>query len=131
MIVVDTSVWADFFNGSDNPHVKRLDSAFAEQEDVVVLPIIVTEVLQGFRTDTGFRRARDLLLRLPIIDLPLDGYVAAALLFRSLRARGVTIRGAVDCVISHACLDHDADLLSSDEDFVRIASLTELRLCRV
>ena len=58
MIVVDSNTWADFFNGASNAHVARLDAALADEEDVAVLPIIVTEVLQGFRTEQGFRRAR-------------------------------------------------------------------------
>jgi predicted nucleic acid-binding protein len=95
------------------------------------MPIIITEVLQGFRSDSGFRRARDLLTRLPLLELGTEGHVAAAQLFRTLRARGITIRGAVDCVISQTCMDHGAELLSVDEDFARIASYTDLKLCRV
>lgn len=68
---------------------------------------------------------------LPHLHVTLDAYIAAAQLFRFLRARGVTVRGAVDCVISQTCLDHDAELLSSDVAFLRISEHTSLRLCGV
>jgi len=131
MIVVDSNTWADFFNGAQTPHVARLDTALEREEDLSVLPIIVTEVLQGFRTDTGFQRARRVLVSLSIIHPSLDCHVRAARLYRTLRRRGVTIRGAVDCVIAQACLDFGAELLSPDADFEHIARHTPLKLWRV
>ncbi|MDH3523303.1 MAG: PIN domain nuclease [Acidobacteriota bacterium] len=128
MIVVDSNAWADFFNGVPTPEVERLDSALEGEEDLAVLPIIVTEVLQGFRTDTGFRRARRLLCSLPVIHPTLDAHVQAASLYRLLRGKGVTVRGAVDCLIAQTCLDLGASLLSPDADFARIARHTPLRL---
>jgi len=130
MIVVDSNSWADFFNGLQTPHVVRLDAALEAEADLAVLPIIVTEVLQGFRTDTGFQRARRLLVSLPIIQPTVACHVRAASLFRTLRRKGVTVRGAVDCVIAQACLDVDAELLSPDGDFEQIARHTRLRLWR-
>ena len=128
MIVVDSNTWADFFNGASNAHVARLDAALADEEDVAVLPIIVTEVLQGFRTEHGFRSARRVLTALPIIEPTLACHVEAARLFRKLRSEGVTVRGAIDCIIAQACMDRDAQLLSPDADFRRIARHTRLRL---
>jgi predicted nucleic acid-binding protein len=130
MIVVDTNTWADFFNGVRSPHASRLESALQEEEDLAVIPIIVTEVLQGFRTDAGFRRARRLLTSLPVIDADLERHVRAAHLFRTLRGKGVTVRGAIDCVIAQTCLDTGAELLSPDADFVNLARHTALRLWR-
>jgi predicted nucleic acid-binding protein len=128
VIVVDSNAWADFFNGLQTPHVQRLDAALSDEEDLAVIPIIITEVLQGFRTDTGFRSARDILVALPSIHPSVDCHVEAARLFRSLRQRGVTVRGAVDCIIAQTCLDFDAELLSPDSDFAHIARHTLLRL---
>ncbi len=128
MMIVDSNAWADFFNGVEAPHVAHLDAALRDEEDLAVLPIIVTEVLQGFRTERGFHRAEAVLVSLPVIHPTLDSHVRAAGLFRSLRRRGVTVRGAVDCVIAQACLDLDAQLLSPDRDFERIARHTALRL---
>jgi len=130
MIVVDSNTWTDFFNGAATPHTQRLDDALIAEEDVAVLPIIVTEVLQGFRTDTGFSNARRLLVALPVIQPSLPCHVRAARLFRVLRRKGVTVRGAVDCIIAQVCLDSRAELLSPDADFERIAGHTRLRLWR-
>lgn len=128
MMVVDSNSWADFFNGVEAPHVVRLDGALRDEEDLAVLPIIVTEVLQGFRNERGFRQAERVLVSLPVIHPSLACHVRAAALFRSLRRRGVTVRGAVDCVIAQTCLDADAELLSPDRDFRQIARHTDLRL---
>ena len=95
---------------------------------MAVVPIIITEVLQGLRTDTGFHRARRVLVSLPVVHPTVECHVRAAGLFRSLRRKGVTVRGAVDCVIAQACLDTEAELLSPDADFKHIARQTALRL---
>ena len=128
VIVADSNTWADFFNGSDSSFVKRLDHALVEEEDLAVLPIIVTEVLQGFRTESGFRQARDVLTAMPVIQPDLECHVRAARLFRHLRSRGVTVRGAVDCVIAQVCIDSGSQLLSPDSDFRHIAKYSELAL---
>lgn len=129
-MVVDSTVWGDYFNGVENSHTERLDRALTEEEDVAVLPLIIAEVLQGFRTESGFAEARDLLVALPILSPPLEDYIEAARLFRRLRREGITIRGTIDCVIAQTCLEHDAELLSRDTDFDRIAERTDLKLWR-
>jgi predicted nucleic acid-binding protein len=131
MIVVDTSVWAAFFNGEDRPEVAMLDDVLrGDEEDVVTVPIVLTEVLMGFRTETGFRRAARMLLRLARLDPTPRTCVAAARLYRTLRGRGVTVRGAVDCLIAVACIETGARLLTLDRDFTHIARHTPLRLAR-
>lgn len=128
MIVVDTSVWAAWFNGVNSVEVGRLDEAL-ERQDAGLVPVILTEVLQGFRSDRDLERARALLVRLPVLTLDVEGHVAAARLFRQLRRRGITVRGAVDCIIAQTCVAADVELLSSDRDFVAIARHSRLRLC--
>ena len=128
LIVVDSNTWVDFFNGASTPHTQRLDAALEEEEDLAVVPIIITEVLQGFRSDSGFQRAQRVLVALPAIEPSVDSHVRAARLFRLLRRKGVTVRGAVDCIIAQVCLDVGAELLSPDGDFERISRHTDLRL---
>ena len=130
MMIVDSNTWADFFNGTETPYVQRLDIALDKEEDLGVVPIIITEVLQGFRSDTGFRRARQVLVSLPIVQPTVECHVRAAAMFRSLRQKGITVRGAIDCVIAQACLDAQAELLSPDVDFEYISRHTKLRLWR-
>jgi predicted nucleic acid-binding protein len=128
MIVVDSGVWVDFFNGTQRQETTRLRHALQEEEDLVTLPIIVAEVLQGFRTDARFEQARNVLEAVPHVQPTLGCHVRAAALYRYLRRRGITVRGIVDCVIAQTCLDLGAELLSPDADFERIAGSTSLRL---
>lgn len=130
MIVVDTTVWADWFNGTDSPEANRLDQAL-EGQDAGLAPVILTEVLQGFRADRDYERARALLVQLPVLTLDVDGHVAAARLYRRLRSKGITVRGAMDCIIAHTCIIAGVELLSLDQDFAAIARHAPLRLCAV
>lgn len=117
MIVADSSVWVDFFNGVGRPEVDRLDDALGAQE-VLMGDVILLEVLRGFRRDADFRRARAALAPLPV--LPMLGPAAAvrgAERYRVLRQRGVTVRKTVDVIIASACLDADVPLLFADRDF--------------
>lgn len=126
--VVDSNTWGDYFNGFGTPYVERLEHALVSEEDIAILPIIVTEVLEGFRSISGFDSACDVLTGLPIIEPDLDCHVRAAKLFRRLRAEGVTVRGAVDCVIAQVCIDSGLMLLSPDSDFKLIARHAKLDL---
>ena len=130
MIVVDTAVWADWFNGTDSPEVERLDQAL-DRQDAGLVPVILTEVLQGFRSERDFQRARALLVQLPVLTLDVEGHATAARLFRQLRSKGITVRGAIDCIIAQTCIAAGVELLSTDQDFVGIARHAPLRLCAV
>jgi len=130
VIVVDTAVWASWFNGTDAPEVDRLDDAL-ERQDAGLVPVILTEVLQGFRAERDFERSRALLVRLPMLGLDVAGHAAAARLFRQLRRKGVTVRGTIDCLIAQTCIVAGVELLSTDHDFAAIARHTALRLCAV
>ena len=129
VIVVDSAVWAAWFNGEETPHAARLGRALDEETDLGIAPVILTEVLQGLRTDSGFNRARTALLQLPILALDTNGHIEAAKLFRVLRSKGMTVRGAVDCIIAQTCIAAEAELLSPDRDFAGIARHSSLRLC--
>ncbi|MCK9460761.1 MAG: PIN domain nuclease [Proteobacteria bacterium] len=130
MIVVDTSAWGAFFNGDASPITDRLAAALETAEPIAIAPVIVTETLQGFKSDAGFKGALALLSRLPILEPSFDTHVRAAQLFRSLRRKGVTIRGTIDCLIAAACIDSNAGLLTLDVDFDRIAEHSALGLVR-
>jgi predicted nucleic acid-binding protein len=130
VIVVDTTVWADWFNGTASAAVDHLDTSLSRNE-AGLAPVILTEVLQGFRADRDFDRARAVLVALPILTLDTDGHIDAARLYRRLRAKGLTVRGAVDCIIAQTCIAAGVELLSTDQDFAAIARHTPLRLCDV
>jgi len=130
VIVVDTSAWGVFFNGAPSPIANRLAAALDTGEPIAIIPIIVTETLQGFRTEAGFVKALALLTRLPLLEPSLDAHVRAARLYRSLRRKGVTVRGTIDCIIAAICIDTNAALLTLDRDFEHIAAHSALELVR-
>ena len=117
MIVVDSSVWIDYFTGKNTSGAERLDSLLAE-ELVAIGDLILIEVLQGFRTDKDFRKARQLLLSLTVVNM-LDTTIAlkSAANFRRLRKKGITVRKTIDAIIATYCIENDLPLLHSDKDF--------------
>ncbi len=128
MIMVDTSVWESFFNGNNDYAARELDRLLEIRANLVIIPIVLTEVLQGFRSDSGFARAKDLLTQLPILVPSIDTHVFAAELYQTLRRKGVTVRGTIDCLIAQVCIENNALLLSLDRDFQFIAQNTPLDL---
>lgn len=117
MILVDSSVWIDFFRGIATPQTDRLD-ALLGTEPLVVGDLILAEVLQGFRSERDFNQARKLLAALDVVTLGGQGIaLQAAKNFRALRAQGVTVRKTIDTVIATRCIEDDLPLLYSDRDF--------------
>lgn len=117
MILVDSSVWIDYFRGVPTPQVEMLDSLLGS-EPVVTGDLILAEVLQGFGSDRDFNQARKLLISLVVIDLGgKDIAIQAAGNFRALRAMGVTVRKTIDTVIATRCMESGFKLLYSDRDF--------------
>lgn len=117
MILVDSSVWIDYFRGTVTPETERLD-ALLGSELLVVGDLILAEVLQGFSSERDFNQARKLLTALDVVTLggP-EIAIQAARNFRTLRARGVTIRKTIDTLIATRCIESDYALLFSDRDF--------------
>lgn len=117
MILVDSGVWIDYFNGTATPESDILDSLLGV-EPVGVGDIMLTEVLQGFRSDADYRIARSLLSSLEQFDLlGRDIALRAADNFRFLRKRGVTVRKTIDVVIATFCIENNLPLLFADRDF--------------
>lgn len=117
MILVDSSVWIDFFRGEQTPQTEKLD-ALLGTEPLAVGDLILTEVLQGFASERDFNHARRLLATLDIVTLGGEAIaLQAARNYRTLRAQGVTIRKTIDTVIATRCIEDDLPLLYSDRDF--------------
>lgn len=117
MILVDSSVWIDYFRGATTPQAEKLD-ALLGTEPVAIGDLILTEVLQGFVSDRDFNQARKLLDSLDIIDLGgRDIAIQAARNFRVLRGLGVTARKTIDTIIATRCIESRLALLYSDKDF--------------
>jgi predicted nucleic acid-binding protein len=128
VILVDSSVWIDFFRGKDTPQVDRLDALFA-LERIGIGDLILTEVLQGFRTQRDFNQARRTLETFEFVELGgADVALQAAKNFRALRAKGYTVRRTIDTIIATKCIESGYSLLHADRDFDPFAAHLGLRL---
>ncbi|MDR9414809.1 MAG: PIN domain nuclease [Gracilimonas sp.] len=128
MILVDTSVWIDYFNGVQNKQSESLDRILSEQS-VLVGDIVLTEILQGFNSDKEFRLAKQALDPLDCIHLGGKSLaIKAASNFRFLRSKGVTNRKTVDMLIGSWCIEHEVELLHNDKDFDKIATKLPLQI---
>ena len=117
MIVVDSSVWIDYFNGRATRQTDALHD-WLGRRPVVVGDVILAEVLQGFRSDQHFRRALRLMQAFPIVTmLGPTLAVRSAENYRALRRRGVTVRRTIDIMIGTYCIARRLPLLYSDTDF--------------
>jgi predicted nucleic acid-binding protein len=117
MVLVDSSVWIDYFRGVAGPHTDRLD-ALLGAEPLATGDLILAEVLQGFDSERDFNRAHQLLTSLSVIDIAgQDIAVQAARNFRALRALGVTVRKTIDTLIATRCIESGYALLYRDRDF--------------
>jgi predicted nucleic acid-binding protein len=117
VILVDSSVWIAYFNGVETPQTDRLH-AFLASEPLAIGDLILTEVLQGFRSDREFNQARKALSVLTVVDLGGEEIaIQAAKNYRHLRALGFTVRKTIDCIIATRCIESGFDLLHADRDF--------------
>lgn len=117
MILVDSSVWIDYFRGTQTPQTEKLDGLLSS-EPIAVGDLILAEVLQGFGSERDFNEAKRLLTSLLVIELGgQDVAIQAARNFRLLRAQGISIRKTIDTLIATRCIESGFTLLYSDRDF--------------
>ena len=122
MMLTDTSVWIDHFNGHDSRKAPRLQQALSNNESLVLCGIVLTEILMGLRNE---KQAGDLENLMTAFDwLPEPGhhdYAQAAQIFRHCRSQGIAIRSTIDCLIASQCIRHHVPILTKDRDFPHIA----------
>lgn len=125
-MLVDTSVWIDFFAGRESWQVHHLQQLLLDGEDLHLCGIVVTEVLQGIRSDKQYQSVKQHLS--PLLMLPMDEsvFILAADLFRQLRKKGQTIRKTNDCIIAATAITQGVALLHHDRDFEALARYSEL-----
>jgi len=117
MIIVDSSVWIDYFSGRDTAQTDKLDRLLGISP-VAVGDLILTEVLQGFRLDKDYRIAKSLFDDVPVFEmLGRDRAISSADHFRALRKKGITVRKTADVIIAGFCIEQQMPLLFSDKDF--------------
>lgn len=131
MILVDSSVWIDFFNGRATPHTDALALLLDDMAPVAVADLVLFEVLRGFRHERDYLAARKTMTALTVVEIGgEDNALQAAQHDRLLRAMGYTIRSAVDVLQASHCIDHDCALLHNDTDFDVMENLRGLRVWR-
>ena len=132
MLVVDSSVWVDFFNDADNPAADLLEQLLDHGEVRLVVPdLVLFEVLRGFRHEREYRQARLLMETLSVEAAGgAEVALAAAQHYRSLRAQGVTVRSPIDVLLAAFCIENDYALLHRDRDFDAFEELRGLRAWR-
>ena len=117
MVIVDTTVWIDYFQGVKNPETDWLDAALGRQR-LALTDIILCEVLQGVRDDFVAKDVERKLLKLEVFETGgVELAREAARHYRALRGRGYTVRKTIDCLIATFCLREQHSLLHRDRDF--------------
>jgi len=127
MVLVDTTVWIDFFSDRPLPHVKVLEDLLVNREDLCICGIILTEVLQGIRKDSEFLKTKKLFSNLVFLPMRYSTFLKSAEIYRSLRQKGITIRKPVDCMIASVALENEIALLDNDKDFDPIEKYFKMR----
>lgn len=127
-VLIDTSVWIDFFNGKVNRQTS-LTRKYLDKENVVfICPLIIQEILQGIRNNDDYLEVKTSILSLEILTIEqIESSIGAADLYRSLRKKGVTIKKSNDCMIAYYSIYFGIHLLHKDRDFDLIAKHSELK----
>ncbi len=128
-VLVDTSVWIDFFKGSVSRQTSILNEYLEKESPVFICPLIIQEILQGIRSDDDYRKVKSNILNLDILLIdPVESSVGTADLYRMLRKEGVTIKKSNDCMIAYYSIYFGIYLLHNDKDFNLIAEKTSLKI---
>lgn len=127
-LLVNSSVWIDYFNGSQTPQTDHLDECLGQQM-IVVGDLILVEVLQGFRQQKDFEQAQTALMKFNFMEmLGKDIAIQSAINYRTLRSKGITIRKTIDCLIATFCIENNLELLHADRDFIPFEQHLNLRV---
>ncbi len=120
-VLIDSSVWIDFFRGQIAPHTDRLRELITSGEDLCLCGHVLAEVLRGTRHDEQFRKIEKRFEVLEFLPMTAPTFQSSADIYRHLRKQGITLKNAVDTFIAAVALEHDVFLLHDDSDFDLIA----------
>lgn len=129
MVIVDTSVWIDYFNGRYNKFTEKLADLEKKKYDIFTTGIIITEILSGIRSSKDYKIIKEKLLQLSYVNLIYPStYIESALIFKKGKKTGITIRKIIDCLIAQLAIENGLLLLHHDKDFDRIATFSKLKI---
>ena len=120
MILVDTTVWIDFFTDKGTPQVDILELLISEGQDICVCGLVLTEVLQGVREEKQYKKIKAYFENLIFLPMTQSMHLHAAEIYRSLRKKGIIVRKPIDCMIASVAISHKVRLLHNDKDFTPI-----------
>jgi hypothetical protein len=127
-LIFDTSVWIDFLRNKSNPPSDLLTSYIERNDQVLLTPTILQEVLQGIRDNAQYQHIKEILSYFTTLQHPpIQAAAGAAELYRSLRKKGLTIRKSNDCLIAFYAIEFSIALVHSDSDFDLITKHTKLK----
>lgn len=127
MVLVDTSVWVDFFQNPSASRNATLEALIRGQNRVAICGIVLQEILQGIRDRRSFERTRERLSFLPFLDGGREVHLLAASLYRDLRSVGITVP-STDVLIAAIAIHHNFQLMTGDKHFIDIAVHSKLQL---
>jgi hypothetical protein len=127
VVLVDTSVWIDFFQRPASTPADKLEDLIRDPNRAVLCGIVLQEILQGIRDSRSYTATRERLTKLPYLDMSREVHLAASSLYRSLRAKGITIPSADASIASLAIFNH-IPLYTKDDHFKIIAKHSRLAL---
>ena len=117
MLIVDSTVWIDYFNGVENPQTDHLHQ-IADKTPILIGDLILAEVLQGFRNDADFEKARRAFGKYIQVEMVTPELaLQSARNYRMLRSKGVNVRKTIDSLIATYCIENEHELLHNDSDF--------------
>jgi predicted nucleic acid-binding protein len=120
-ILIDTSVWIDFFNGIESDNTKIFTEYLENDLPIFICPIIIQEILQGIKSDKEYRQVKDYLFALNVLnDDAIETALGAVKIYRQLRLKGITIRKSNDCLIAYYAIKYSLKILHKDRDFDNI-----------
>ena len=128
MVLIDSSVWIDFFSARSLPHVAAMESIIEHRDDICICGIILAEVLQGIRNDSEFRKTKTLLNTLIFLPMQYTVFLRSAEIYRELRKKGITVRKPLDCMIASVAIENNIPLLHDDKDFQPIEKYCGLEI---
>ena len=128
-ILIDSSVWIDFFNYYQSKEADALQFLVENNDNVYICPTIFMEVLRGIRDDNTFYDVKETLLNFSILDTDLMEVTNNAInIYRNLRKKGITIRKQNDCIIASYAILNNMQIFHKDSDFELIANETKLKI---
>ncbi len=127
-ILVDSSIWIDFYNGTETEQTRKLERYISESHDICICGFVIAEVLQGFPKQSDHDNAKSDFSKLIYLDDDRSTFELSATIFRELRRHGITIRKAIDCMIASVVIQHQTYLLQNDRDFIHIDTHYPLNL---